>query len=100
MIVNLGRDLNLRPAPEPLLAAPEGLQWNAVWSTEDPRYGGCGLPMIDAVNGWRIPGDAAVVYRPGPPTRAREGGKPLEHIVRRRNLELVQKGVRRSKSDE
>jgi len=38
LIVNLGRDLNLTPAPEPLLAPPE-TEVDRDWTSEDPRYG-------------------------------------------------------------
>src|SRR5262249_39164305 len=44
LVVNLGRDLSLIPAPEPLLAPPEGMRWELQWSSEDPRYGACGTP--------------------------------------------------------
>ena len=40
LVVNLGHALHLNPAPEPLLAPPEGMGWAILWSTEDPRYGG------------------------------------------------------------
>lgn len=64
LLVNLGRDLNLAPAPEPLLAPPEGRRWEVLWSSEDPRYGGSGTPPPESENGWRIMGNAAVVLRP------------------------------------
>lgn len=65
LVVNLGRDLHLVPAPEPLLAPPDGACWEVVWSSEDPRYGGCGAPPPeDRDGGWRLPGQAAVVLRP------------------------------------
>jgi maltooligosyltrehalose trehalohydrolase len=65
LVVNLGRDLSLVPAPEPLLAPPEGACWEVVWSSEDPRYGGCGAPPPeDREGGWRLPGQAAAVLRP------------------------------------
>jgi maltooligosyltrehalose trehalohydrolase len=65
LVVNLGRDLHLAPAPEPLLAPPDGACWEVVWSSEDPRYGGCGAPPPeDREGGWRLPGQAAVVLRP------------------------------------
>jgi maltooligosyltrehalose trehalohydrolase len=68
LLVNLGRDLHFVPAPEPLLAPPESCRWEILWSSEDPRYGGCGAPEPeDEEEGWRIPGQAAVVLRPGKP---------------------------------
>ena len=65
LVVNLGRDLDLRPMPEPLLAPPPARCWRVLWSSEDPRYGGCGMPPLPAAGSWRIPGHAAVVLSPG-----------------------------------
>jgi maltooligosyltrehalose trehalohydrolase len=64
LIVNLGRDLHLDPAPEPLLAPPEGMRWETLWSSEELRYGGCGTSAVEGDEGWRIPGEAAVVLKP------------------------------------
>jgi len=61
LLVNLGRDLPLRVAPEPLLAPPAGMRWEDVWSSEDPRYGGSGTPAVITDEGFRLPGEAAVV---------------------------------------
>jgi maltooligosyltrehalose trehalohydrolase len=66
LIVNLGRDLKLDPAPEPLLAPPEDRLWELLWSSEAPCYGGTGTAAVDSGLGWRIPGHAAVVMRPAP----------------------------------
>jgi maltooligosyltrehalose trehalohydrolase len=67
LLVNLGRDLSLDPAPEPLLAPPEGTDWRIEWSSEDPRYGGGGTPAVHGDFGWRILGRAAVLLVPGEP---------------------------------
>jgi maltooligosyltrehalose trehalohydrolase len=64
LIVNWGRDLRLNPAPEPLLAPPQGHQWRLIWSSEDPRYGGAGTPQPESEDNWYIPGHAAVVLAP------------------------------------
>jgi maltooligosyltrehalose trehalohydrolase len=64
LIVNLGTDLHLNPAPEPLLAPPEATEWETMWSSEDPRYGGGGTPPLDTEENWRAPGHAAVVMKP------------------------------------
>ena len=61
LLVNLGRDLPLRVAPEPLLAPPAGLRWEVLWSSEDAAYDGGGTPGIVTPDGLRIPGEAAVV---------------------------------------
>jgi maltooligosyltrehalose trehalohydrolase len=61
-VVNLGRDLILEPAPEPLLAPPaRGSHWHPVWSSEDPKYGGQGTAPLDTDDNWQIPGEAAVL---------------------------------------
>ena len=60
LVVNLGRDLHLEPAPEPLLAPVPGSRWALRWSSDDPRYGGPGV--LDPVAGdtWHLPGASAV----------------------------------------
>lgn len=61
LLVNLGRDLHLDPAPEPLLAPPGGRRWVVRWSSEDPQYGGGGTAPPDTEANWRLPGAAALV---------------------------------------
>jgi maltooligosyltrehalose trehalohydrolase len=61
IVVNLGRDLRLRPAPEPLLAQPRSGPWEMLWSSEDPKYGGSGRPPVRRAGNWNIPGHCAVV---------------------------------------
>ncbi len=62
LLVNLGPDLDFRPAPEPLLAPPVGRAWSCRWSSDAPLYGGPGViePLCD--EGWMIPGGAAFFY--------------------------------------
>ena len=64
LVVNLGMDLVLNPAPEPLLAPPVGKEWAILWSSEDPRYGGLGTPALETTENWLIPGHAAIVLYP------------------------------------
>jgi maltooligosyltrehalose trehalohydrolase len=81
LCVNLGTTAHLDPAPEPLLAPPEGGRWNVAWSSEAPRYGGHGLRPVDASEAdravptgtptrtrprenWCLPGECAVVLLP------------------------------------
>ncbi|MDB5311063.1 MAG: treZ [Gemmataceae bacterium] len=67
LVVNLGRDLRLEPAPEPLLAPPEsGLVWTPIWSSENPKYGGLGTAPLDTDQNWEVPGEAAVLLAPAP----------------------------------
>jgi maltooligosyltrehalose trehalohydrolase len=63
LLINLGRDLILDIVPEPLLAPPEGAKWDVVWSSEDPRYGGHGVP-VDKDDAWKVPSETAAVLRP------------------------------------
>jgi maltooligosyltrehalose trehalohydrolase len=69
LLVNLGSDLLYNPAPEPLLASIPGFEWDLIWSSESPRYGGTGTFPIQTGEGWRIPGHAAVVFAPKKSTR-------------------------------
>jgi maltooligosyltrehalose trehalohydrolase len=64
LVVNLGRDLILSPAPEPLLAPPRDMQWGILWSSENPHYGGTGTSPLETTENWMLPGEAAVVLRP------------------------------------
>jgi maltooligosyltrehalose trehalohydrolase len=64
LVVNLGRDLLLEPAPEPLLAPPEGASWVVRWASEDPHYGGSGMPTWPAEGCWHLQGETAVVLQP------------------------------------
>lgn len=65
VLVNLGRDLPLVPAPEPLLAPPDGYPWSVLWSSEHPRYGGSGTPALGLDGSWRLQGESALVMKAG-----------------------------------
>jgi maltooligosyltrehalose trehalohydrolase len=64
LLVNLGTDLLLTSVPEPLLASPTPAGWAILWSSEDAAYGGAGTAPIETDEGWRIPGQAAVLLGP------------------------------------
>ena len=64
LIINLGPDLHLDPAPEPLLAPVEDHEWEIRWSSESPRYGGAGTAPVYGIENWRLPGNAALVLIP------------------------------------
>ena len=66
LILNLGCDLELVPAPEPLVAPPPGARWRLVWSSEAVKYGGQGTPPLNLEAEWRVPGEAAVLLAPEP----------------------------------
>jgi maltooligosyltrehalose trehalohydrolase len=99
LLVNLGRDLHLSPAPEPLLAPPErrfswapvgplGSHkkfWHTLWSSEHPDYGGKGIYTLDAEENWWLPGHAAAVLVP-------EAQPEEPQIVRRGTAEAAEGG--------
>lgn len=65
LLVNLGRPLHLDLVPEPLLAPPESAVWTVRWSSENPTYGGNGIPCLaPTLQDWRIPGGCAVLFAP------------------------------------
>jgi maltooligosyltrehalose trehalohydrolase len=66
LLINLGRDEHLDPAPEPLLAPPADSRWTVGWSSEDPKYGGYGTYPPESTDNWRLPGNSAIVLRSEP----------------------------------
>jgi maltooligosyltrehalose trehalohydrolase len=79
LIVNLGPDLTMRPAPEPLLAPLEGQAWKTLWSSEAPEYGGVGTPPLYRRGYLRIAAESALVLAPAPAASDRS-----ERLNRRR----------------
>ena len=78
LLLNLEIELHLDPAPEPLLAPLEGCTWEVMWSSENLRYGGSGMPAIYSEENWRLPGRAAILLRPrgaAAPHAAQAGGQ-------------------------
>jgi maltooligosyltrehalose trehalohydrolase len=77
MLVNLGVELRLEVAPEPLLAPPDGKTWRVLWSSEDPRYGGFGTPDPESEQtNWRLTGHSAVVMIPTDATEDQHHNPP------------------------
>jgi maltooligosyltrehalose trehalohydrolase len=88
LLVNLGIDLDLDPAPEPLLAPSADMLWRVLWSSDDIAYGGPGIAPLETRYNWRIPGHAAVVLEPMPAAGAydpaRGAGEETEEAESRR----------------
>jgi maltooligosyltrehalose trehalohydrolase len=82
LFVNLGTDLDLNPAPEPLLAPPRNMRWSTLWSSDDPQYGGCGTPPLETEESWKIPGLAAAVLVavPAPPRPRKKKAKNERNV--------------------
>jgi len=66
LVLNLGCDLDLSPAPEPLLAPPAGTRWTVLWSSESAKYGGQGTAALHPEWEWHLPAEAAVLLGPVP----------------------------------
>jgi maltooligosyltrehalose trehalohydrolase len=63
LVVNFGKRQKLEPAPEPLLAPPLGFEWETLWTSESPRYGGPGAVTVATQDQWLLPAEAAVALR-------------------------------------
>src|SRR5205085_10344018 len=61
LAVNLGTDLHLVHAPEPLLAPPAGADWEIAWSSEAPSYGGRGIAPLHRDGSLLVPGASAIL---------------------------------------
>ena len=77
LLCNLGGDLLLAPAPQPLLAPPAGRAWRILWSSDDTRYGGPGTAPVETDRGWQIPGESALVMIADVPS---DSNSPLSSI--------------------
>ncbi|HJV64413.1 MAG TPA: malto-oligosyltrehalose trehalohydrolase [Geomonas sp.] len=64
LLVNYGRELHLAPAPEPLLAPPEGCCWKILWTSERIEYGGSGTPPLETDKYFLVQGNAAALLKP------------------------------------
>lgn len=62
ILVNLGTELILDPAPEPLLAPILGWKWQLLWASTDIEYGGSGVAQVISEDGEiRIAGESTVL---------------------------------------
>ena len=61
LVINLGCDLDLSPAPEPLLAPPGPGGWSLLWSSESVAYGGQGTAPLKSDGEWTIQGETALL---------------------------------------
>jgi maltooligosyltrehalose trehalohydrolase len=64
LLVNFGLEFRADAVPEPLLAPPAGKAWRRIWSSEDPKYGGCGTPDFFTPKGYHVIGHSAQVLAP------------------------------------
>lgn len=66
LVLNLGPERELTPAPEPLLAPPAGQDWRCAWDSEDPRYGGMGIAPLYEDGRWHLRPEHASFWRSQP----------------------------------
>lgn len=79
MVVNLGADLHLVPAPEPLLAPHPKGKWNLIWSSNHPQYGGRGTVNPLSEQGWHITAESTTVFCIEPIVSDDQGSSEPQH---------------------
>ena len=63
LLVNFGQQQMFSPAPEPLLAPPDDYEWETMWTSDAPGYGGMGMLPVATDEGWTIYAEATVALR-------------------------------------
>lgn len=61
LVLNLGADTRLSPAPEPLLAPVPGHPWRLLLSSQHTRFGGMGACAPGGDGPWTLPGHCALL---------------------------------------
>lgn len=79
LVVNFGKQRQLEPVSEPLLAPPEGMQWETLFTTESVKYGGPGAVDTSTDQGWLLPEESTVALRPV--KRTSPLPKPIKRIL-------------------
>ena len=64
LLVNLGPDVDIAGAPDPLVAPPELFEWSVLWCSEDRAYGGLGIAGNSQPVKLVATGQATTVFRP------------------------------------
>jgi maltooligosyltrehalose trehalohydrolase len=63
LVVNFGLQEEFSPAPEPLLAPPDAHEWDTLWTSEAPQYGGVGMVPLTTDKGFTLFAESAVALR-------------------------------------
>jgi maltooligosyltrehalose trehalohydrolase len=71
LLVNFGQQQVFSPAPEPLLAPPDNHEWQTLWTSEAPEYGGLGMVSVTTDVGWNLFAEATVALHAVRSTRPR-----------------------------
>jgi maltooligosyltrehalose trehalohydrolase len=69
LVVNLGVERSLPVAPEPLLSPFPARRWLAIWSSDEPAFGGSGVSELMRMDGWYLPAESATVLAQPPHRR-------------------------------
>ena len=64
VLVNLGSDMDIACAPDPLVAPPDLFEWTVLWCSEDRAYGGVGIAGNCLPAKLVATGQATTVFRP------------------------------------
>jgi maltooligosyltrehalose trehalohydrolase len=64
LVVNFGESQVLHPVSEPLLAPPTGHEWETLWTSDSPRYGGMDSLAVATPEQWILPTESTVALRP------------------------------------
>lgn len=72
LVVNLGNQQPLQPAPEPLLAPLPGFEWERLWSSDFRKYGGPGELTVVTQENWLLPAEATIALRLVPQKKPRK----------------------------
>jgi maltooligosyltrehalose trehalohydrolase len=75
LLVNFGKQHVFSPAPEPLLAPLDNHEWQMLWTSEAPEYGGIGMLPVSNDDRWKIFAESAVALRAVPRTGPRKKPK-------------------------
>jgi maltooligosyltrehalose trehalohydrolase len=63
LLVNFGNLQKLKSMPEPLLAPPLGFEWEMMWTSESPSYGGSGAGPLVTPDEWVLPAESTAALR-------------------------------------
>jgi len=76
LVINMGTGLDLPHLPEPLVAPPDGHEWQVKWSSELPIYRGIGESSPGRFGAWHVPGESTQLLIPFATDRPFEPDQP------------------------
>src|SRR6184192_3079058 len=64
LLVNFGKRQIVKPASEPLFAPRLDCDWETLWTSDSPRYGGAGSFAVATQEQWILPAESTVAMQP------------------------------------